>query len=170
MTTGQLITHTDLTFLGHIDLRHLQNAVGQLVTNRDGKLLALQFCIKQLILLHEVDDQLGNQLVLVLVVGPVTDLDVTIFQVLQGSHGKLAALGDDLRSGIVLDTLRGLTLRQFDELVDQDILQVANLSFILLVNLGQRDLILLLRLAVLDGAGKHLLVDDDTCQRRIGLE
>ena len=105
MTTCQFITDTDLTFLGNIYLSHLQNTIGQLVTNRDGKLAALQLCIQQLVLLHEVDDQLGNQLVLVLVTGPVVGLDVTILKVAQGSCRELATLGDDLSTGIVLHAL-----------------------------------------------------------------
>ena len=104
MTTGQLITDTDLTFLGNIDLGHLQDAIGQLVTNRDSELTALQLCIQQLVLLHEVDDQLGNQLVLVLIVRPVVGLDVAILKVAQSRSSELATLGDDLSASIVLHT------------------------------------------------------------------
>ena len=99
-----------------------------------------------------------------LIICPVTDLDITIFQILQGGYRKLTALSDNLSTGIILHTLRGLALCQLNELVDEDILQVINLCLILLVDLGQGDLVLLLRLTVLDGTCKQLLVDHDTSQ------
>ena len=40
-----------------------------------------------------------------LIVGPIADLYVTILQVLQGCHRKLAALRDNLCTGVVLHTL-----------------------------------------------------------------
>ena len=99
-----------------------------------------------------------------LIICPVVALDITILKVTQGGSSELAALGDDLGTSVVLHTLRGLTLRQLQELVDQDIAQVIHLCLILLVDLGKCDLILLLRLTVLDGTTEHLLVDDDTRQ------
>ena len=164
MTTGQLITYTDLTLLGNVNLSHLQDAVWQLITDGDCKLLTLHLGIKQLILLHEVDNQLGNELVFVLIIGPVANLYVTILKVAQGCSSKLATLGDNLSTCIVLNALRCLTLGQLHELVDQDILQVVNLSLVLLVDLSQHDLILLLRLTVLDSTLEHLLVNNNTAQ------
>ena len=105
-----------------------------------------------------------------LIICPVADLNVTILEVTQGGSSELATLSDNLCTGVVLDTLRGLTLRQLHELVDQDVLQVADLGLILLVDLCERDLILLLRLTVLDGTCKQFLVDHDTSQRRVGLQ
>ena len=104
VTTSQLITDTDLTLLGHIHLSHLQDARGQLVTDGDSKLLTLILGIEQLELLHVVDNQLSNQLILVLVVGPIVSLDITILKVLQRSHRKLCTLGNDFSTSIVPDT------------------------------------------------------------------
>ena len=105
VTSGKLITNTDLTLLGYINLSHLQDSVWQLVTDGDSELLTLHLSIKQLVLLHEVDNQLSNELVLVLIVCPVADLYVTILKVAQSCSSKLATLGDDLSTCIVLNTL-----------------------------------------------------------------
>ena len=105
-----------------------------------------------------------------LIAGPVVGLDVTIFKVSEGCHRKLTALADNLSTHIVLHTLRGPTLREFNQLVDQDILQVIDLGLIFLINLLECDLILCLRLTVLDGTLEQFLVDDDTGQRRVGLQ
>ena len=74
MTTGHLITYANLTLLGNIYLGHLDNARGKLVADSDGELLALHLCIKNLELLQVVDNQLANELVGVLVVGPTAEL------------------------------------------------------------------------------------------------
>ena len=105
MTSGQLITYADLTLLSYIYLSHLQDAVWQLVTDSDSELLTLHLSIKQLVLLHEVDNQLGNQLVLMLVCCPVANLYIAILKVAQGCSSELATLGDDLGTGVVLNTL-----------------------------------------------------------------
>ena len=104
------------------------------------------------------------------IIGPVADLDITVLEVLQGGHRKLAALTDDLGTHVVLHTHRGLALGEFSQLVDEDIFQVVNLSLVFFVDLFQCNLILCLRLAVLDGTLEEFLVNDDTRQRRIGLQ
>ena len=113
MTTSQLVTDTDLTLLGDIDLGHLNDAVGQLVTDVEHQDLALGLSIQQLVLLHIVDNQLGYQLVLMIVGCPCADMHVAILQVAQVGGGEIAALGDYLGSGVVLDSLRHLTLGEF---------------------------------------------------------
>ena len=104
------------------------------------------------------------------VVGPAIALDAVVLEVLQGRNSELAALGDDLGVGIVLHALADLVLGKLHELVDEHVLQLVLLSLILLVNLGERHLILLLRLTGLDGTREELLVDDHTAERRIGLQ
>ena len=113
MASSEFVAHADLTLLGNIYLCHLQNARGQLVTDGDGKLLALHLGIQQLVLLHIVDNQLGYQLVLMIVGCPCADMHVAILQVAQVGGGEIAALGDYLGSGVVLDSLRHLTLGEF---------------------------------------------------------
>ena len=53
---------------------------------------------------------MGNELVVVLIVGPVADLYVAIFQVAECRDGKLRTLGDDFGTCIVFHALRGLAL------------------------------------------------------------
>jgi hypothetical protein len=98
------------------------------------------------------------------------DWTAVVFQILKSCGGELAALGDNLSSGIVFHALRGLTLSECEQLVDKNILQVVVLSLILLVDLCECNLILLLALASLHGTREQFLVNDDTAQRRIGLQ
>ena len=83
MATGELVADTNLTLLGNIDLCHLQDAGGQLVADGDGKLLALVLCVEQLELLQVIDNELGNELVLMFIVSPVAYLYVAKLKVLQ---------------------------------------------------------------------------------------
>ena len=99
-----------------------------------------------------------------LIAGPIADLDIAILEIAQGCYRELAALRDNLSTCIVLHTIRSLTLRKSGQFLNEDVLQVGNLSLILLVNLGKGNLVLLLVLASLDGTGEEFLVDDDTCQ------
>ena len=105
-----------------------------------------------------------------LVVGPVADLDVTILQVLQGGNRELTTLRDNLCTSIVLHTLRSLTLCKGYQFLDQDILQVLYLCLMLLINLSKQNLILLLGSTGLGSTRKELLIDNNTRQRRIGLQ
>ena len=97
-------------------------------------------------------------------------MNVTILKVAEVCHCKAAALGDDFGTGIVLNTLRHLTLCEFEQLVDENLLQVLTLCIILLVNLGKRNLVLHLALAGLYGTLEEFLVDDDTSERGVCLE
>ena len=49
--------------------------------------------------------ELTNELVLVLVVGPVADLDITVLEVLQVGDSELSTLRDNLCTSVVLHTL-----------------------------------------------------------------
>ena len=79
MTTGQFVTDANLTLLGNIDLSHLQNTWGQLITDADGKLATLQLGIKQLVFAQVVHDELLDEHILVLVASPAVRLDAVIF-------------------------------------------------------------------------------------------
>ena len=57
-----------------------------------------------------------------------------------------------------------LVLGEGEELVNENVLEVVVLCLILLVDLGQCDLILFLRLTGLDSACEQLLVDNDTAK------
>ena len=113
MATGHLVTHAHLALLGHIDLGHLDDAGGKLVTNGDGELATLQFCIKQLILLDEVDNELGDEAVDVFVAGPANELNAGVVQTGKVGLGELGTLLDDLGTHVVFDTLRGQVLGEF---------------------------------------------------------
>ena len=105
-----------------------------------------------------------------LIVCPVVRLYTVIFEVLQSSCSKLRTLSDNLSTRIVFHTLRNLALSQCEQLIYEDILQVLTLCLIFLVDFSENNLILLLRFASLDSTREHLLVDDDTAQRRVSLQ
>ena len=105
-----------------------------------------------------------------LVVRPSATLDALIIEVLQRSHRKLVALGDDLGIGVVLYALANHVLSQLQQLLHENILQVLVLGLILLVDLQQRLAIQALALRRLSCTREEFLVDDDTTERRIGLQ
>ena len=96
MASGQFVAHADLTFLGHIDLSHLENARRQLVADGDGELAALEFGIEQFVLADIVADERGDEPIGMLVFGPGIRLHAVVFKVLEIRGGELGALGDDL--------------------------------------------------------------------------
>ena len=141
MTSSQLITDTDLTFLGNIDFSHLQDARRQLITNRNGKLATLNLCIQQFVLTDVVHDKLLYQGISMLITCPVVRLNSVILKILENGCGKLAALCDNLGTSVIFDTLAGLIFSKNQQLVNKDILQILVLCLILFVNLGKDNLI-----------------------------
>ena len=105
-----------------------------------------------------------------LVVGPIVRLDTVVLKVLEHCGCKLAAAVDNLGTRVVLHAHASLAVGKCEELVDENILQVVVLCLILLVNLGKYHLVLLLRLACLNGTCEELLVDYYTAQRWVGLQ
>ena len=164
MATSHLIADAHLTLLGHINLRHLDNARGQLVTDGDGKLATLELGIEELILLDEVDDQLGDEPVDVSIAGPADELYACVFEAVEVGLGELRTLGNHLGTLVILHALRREVLGELEELVDEDCLQVVDLHVEFLVDLRQTLLVAQLLLTGLDGAGEQLLVDDRTGQ------
>ena len=136
MTSGKFITHLNLTLLGHIDLGHLHNAGGQVVADGDGKFAAGLFGVHLLVLADEIHDKTLNQRVGMLITRPVVTLDTVKLKVAQHGLSKLAALGDDLGIGIVVNPLGSLTVRKLHEFLHENILQVVNLRLKLFRDLG----------------------------------
>ena len=95
---------------------------------------------------------------------PSVRLYAVILKVLELCSCELATLCDDLSTAVVFHTHRGLVLGEGEELVNENVLEVVVLCLILLVDLGQCDLVLFLRLTGLDSACEQLLVDNDTAE------
>ncbi len=170
MTTGHLVTNTNLTLLGDVNLGHLDDACGQLVTDGDGKLLTRHLGIQQFVLLQVIDDQLGNELVGVFLLRPAGKLNGCKVERLEGCGSETLAMRNDLGTHVVLHTLRGDALGQLKQLVDEDGLEVCHLVLELLVDGCQTWLVLSLGRTGLDGTREEFLVDDHTVERRIGLQ
>jgi len=170
VTTGKLITNLDLTLLCDIDFGHLQDTGRQLITNGNGELATVLLSSKLLVLADIVHDQLLDESVDVLIIGPTVALDAIILEVLKCWHCELAALGENLRLGIVFHALASLAVGERHQLVNEHVLQLVALCLILLIDLLKLDLILFLRLTRLLCTLEEFFVDDNTTQRRIGLE
>ena len=99
-----------------------------------------------------------------LVFSPSVRLNTVILKVLEVGGGKLATLCNDLSIAIILHAHRALALSKGEQLVNKDVLEVVVLSLIFLVNLGQDNLILLLRLTCLNSTREQFLVDNHTAQ------
>ena len=102
MTTSELVAHAYLALLGDIHLSHLQNAGGELVAYSYGELLTLQLCIEELVLTDIVHDEFLDESVLMLIISPSVRLYAIVLKVLEIGGGELTALGDYLRTTVVL--------------------------------------------------------------------
>ena len=70
MTTSHLIPYLDLTLLGDVDLGHLDDTRGELVSHRLIKLTTTELGVVLLRLLQIVSDDLGDELIGVFVARP----------------------------------------------------------------------------------------------------
>ena len=165
MTTGHLVAHADLTFLGDVYLGHLHDTRGELVADRDVEFLTTQFGIVLLVLLQVVDDGGTNQVVLGGIGRPLAHLYRGVVDFAENSLGKLGALGHDVGTHKVFHTLRNLALCEHEQLVDKYRLQAVHLLFILFVEFGQDGFVAEFRFFLLDGAREEVGTDNDTFQR-----
>ena len=170
MTSGHLVTDTDLTLLGNVDLSHLDDARRQLVTDSDSEFLTLQLCIELFIFLDEVHHQCTYQSVGVLVFCPVAQLNGSKVHVAEIGSGELGALADHFGSHVVLHALRRVAFGELQELVHQYLLQVCHLAVELVVNLRQQRFVRQFGTTGLDDAGEQTLADNHTLQRRRSLQ
>ena len=104
VATCHLVSNTNLTFLSDVNLCHLDDARWEFIANSEGKLLALEFCIKKLVFLEIVDDELTNQRVGVLVVCPTTELNRSIVENFKCWSNELGAFWYDFSTEAVLHT------------------------------------------------------------------
>ena len=170
MSSGQLVAHANLTFLGNIHLGHLENARRQLVADGDGELATLKLGIQQFVLADVIHDELLYQVVRMGIVGPVVRLNAIVFQVLERSRRELATLIDYFCTRVVFNALRHLVFGEFEEFVYQDVFEVFVLSLVFFVYLGKYNLVLFLRVASLNGTREQFLVDNNATERGVGFK
>ena len=170
MTTSKFITYLNLTFLSDVNLSHLQNTRRKFIPNSDSKFLTLHLGIHLLVLTDEVHNQLLNKKVSMLIISPAIWLDTLIIKVLQCSYSELASLRDNLCVRVVFNTFWNLIFCQLKQLINQEILQVIYLSFLLFVNLSKNIPILTLALTSLNSAAKEFLIDNNTTQWWVSLQ
>ena len=112
VTTGHLVTNANLTFLGNVNLGHLDDTARQFIADGNGELLALQLGIHDVVLLEVVDDELTDEHVGVLVIGPIAKFNGSPIDGFEEGLAELSTLGDNLCADIILNALRGLVLQK----------------------------------------------------------
>ena len=170
MTTGHLVTDTNLTFLGNVYLGHLNDTCGQLVTDSDGELLAFQLGIEFLVLLDEVHHQCTNQSVGMFILRPVAQLNSGEVQIAEVGSRESGAFGNNVGTHVILHTFRCIIFCKLQQLVYQHFLEITNLSVKFIVNLRKQSLVGQLGAAGLDNTGEQTLTDNNTLQRRRGFQ
>ena len=170
VASGHLVAHANLSFLGNVDLGHLDDAAGQLVADGNGKLAALHLGIHELVLLQVIDDKLADELVGVLICGPSAQLHGRIVERVEDRFGNLGTLGNEVDTHVVLHAHALLALGELEQLVHENGFQVGHLAVELIVDGLQARLVLCLGGTCLDGTGEQFLVNDHATERRTGLE
>ncbi len=169
MAAGHLVADADLTLLGDVDLGYLHDARGQLVADGDVELLAAELGVDFLALAEIVDDRAADEVVLVLVAGPVGEAEAVIVDGAEDSGAELGALGHDFRTEEVEYAARGQTLGEDEELVDKYGEECVLLFFVLFVEFGKEGISALV-LLFLGGAAEEVRADYHTLERGRSLE
>ena len=104
MTTGHLITNTDLTLLGNINLSHLDDTCRQLVADSNSKFLTFQLCIEFLIFLDKVRYQCTDQFIGMLVFCPIAQLNSSKVYITEIRSIEFSTFTDYFSSHIVFHT------------------------------------------------------------------
>ena len=125
----------------------------------------MKFCSQNLVLLEVVDNQLTNQVIGMLILCPARQLNGCIINIMESTCNEFGTCRDDIGTHIILHALRGLTLCQCKNLVNEDFLQAIHLVLIFLVVLRQNLFVLSLRSTSLDGLREKFLVNHDTSKR-----
>jgi len=170
MTSCHLIPYLDFSLLGNIHFGHLDNTCRKFIPNSQVKLLTAQFSIQFFILLQIVQNNLLDQFILMLICSPGTHLNRIIIQFFQSTTGKLNALRDNFRIHIIPYPNRSTSIGQSHQLIYQQILQFSHFFFIFFVQFRKNSFIGRLRLTLLDCFREQFRIDNDTTQRRSGLQ
>ena len=166
MTSGHLITYTNLTFFSNIYFRHLNDTCRQFITDCDSELFTLQFSIKFFVLLDKVQDQVTNHTIRMIIIGPVAQLNRSEIKWIEVRSTKLRAFSYDFSSQVVFHALRYLSFCQYHQFLYQDTFQVSYLRLKFIVNFRKQRLISQLRTTILDDTWEQFLINNYPLQRR----
>ena len=166
MTSGHLITYTNLTFFSNIYFRHLNDTCRQFITDCDSELFTLQFSIKFFVLLDKVQDQVTNHTIRMIIIGPVAQLNRGEIKWIEVRSTKLRAFSYDFSSQVVFHALRYLSFCQYHQFLYQDTFQVSYLRLKFIVNFRKQRLISQLRTTILDDTWEQFLINNYPLQRR----
>ncbi len=166
MATCHLVTHADLTTLGNIHLGHLDDTIGQFISDSEVEFLTLELCIQLLEFLKIVHHTLANQSILMLVSSPAFKHHGLVINTVEALFGEMLPLLDENGSYQILHFLSLVVLQQRRELVNQTNMQLLCFLFVCCIHILHAQLVLLFLLAILDRAGIEFLVNNHTAQRR----
>ena len=170
VTTGHLITYADLTTLSHINLRHLDDTVRQLITDSEVELLALELRIHLFVFSDVVKHALSNEFVLVRIRSPVLKQNREVIDLVETLFGEVLTLGDQLGTEDILHADSRTAGEKGIEFGNELFTQFLRFDFELRIHIGKRDLVIHLLLAVFVRTAVEFLIDDDTVERRTCLE
>ncbi len=170
VATCHLVTHTDLTLLGDVDLGHLHDARGELVTDGEVEFLAAQLAVNLLRLAHVVGDKLTHHAVHALVGSPVRDVNCLVVDVAEVHVVESAALRNDVGTDIVFHALRNLILEKGLHLADHDFLESILTLLIFSLHLLDFGVYGVLGTFLLDSFREEVAAYHDTLERGRSLE
>ena len=119
VTSGHLVTDTDLTLLGNVNFSHLNDTGRQFVANGNGKFLTFQFSIQFFILLDEVHYQSTDQRVGMFILRPAAQLDGSEVQIAKIGSMETGTLRNNIGSHIILHAFRSQAISQLQKFINQ---------------------------------------------------
>ena len=105
-----------------------------------------------------------------LIFSPAAQLNGGEIQIAEVRGSKSGSLGNDIGTHIVLDPFRSVVLRQFQQLINQDLAQCSSLCIKFIINLLQQSLIRSFGATRLNNAREQTLADNHALQRGRSLQ
>ncbi len=174
MTAGHLVTDGDLTLLGYVYLGYLHHSVRKFVPDLD--LVHLAFADGLLCLdgYAVVVDKVADQLVGLLVGGPLVGVDVVVVDALENFGRDLLVLFEDFDAVEVGYAGALLVLGEHDKLLQEIVVEFLGLAVVLCLTHLQPCLLVVLRRSLACGLLGDLCIegglDHGAAQRRIRFE
>ena len=162
MATGHLITDAQFALHGDIDLCHLDDTAGKVVTDGESELVAGEASGNLAVFDIVVVEQLFDESIGFLVGSPLVGAHLGIINGLESFGSEFDLLGDKLLAVVGVHTVGGFAVEKNEQAGDEFVLQLLALETIFLLGFGKQLFLLGAGLAVADNAGEEFLVDDHT--------
>ena len=170
MATCHLITYADFTTLRDINFCHLNDTIGQLVTDSQVEFLALEAGIQLFVLSNVVHDTTTYQIIDMSIRGPISQHQRNVIQILQARCSKRYTLRDNNSVHAILNTQRYMIREQRGKFAYEQRLELSSADCEISIEFSQNLLILQLLLAILDSLLVEILINNYTAQRWTSLQ